>query len=368
MIINESNLNIGDDGDDGLFIIPVDETLKYYLTEITEILSKDGVTEVCINTPGEIFYEIDNKWVTQNSVFYSAYNLDILFNHIANATSQQITKSLPILSAALETGERVQLIKPPSAINYSLTIRKPSTLNLSLEELAEQGAFSCIEKIITKLPVNEKEKESLTNTDRYLLDLLHQENYLEFFRFAVKSRKNIIVSGATGSGKTTFTKALIQEIDPKERIITIEDVPELIIPQPNHVRLIYSKGAQSVTKTTPKMLLESCLRMRPDRILLAELRGEEAFYYVRNVNSGHPGSITSIHASSARQTFDQLMLFIKESEAGNNLSRQDIHHLLRLLVDIVVQYQRLDDGRRVVTEILFDPVKRNALSDSMDDM
>ena len=115
------------------------------------------------------------------------------------------------------------------------------------------------------------------------------------------------------------------------------------------------------------MLLESCLRMRPDRILLAELRGEEAFYYIRNVNSGHPGSITSIHASSAHQTFDQLMLFIKESEAGNNLSRRDIIHLLRVLIDVVVQYKRLSDGRRVVTEILFDPVARNALSNDMGD-
>lgn len=361
------HINENDFDDDDIFVIEVDETLKHYLSEITEILEQDGVTEVCINKPNQIFYEINNEWKNKHSNFYSRPNMEILFNHIANATEQHISKTLPILSAALQTGERVQLVKPPSAMDFSLTIRKPSTLNLTLEELAERDAFSCIEKVITT-PPNEKEKELLSGTDARLLDLLLAKDYLSFFREAVKTHKNIIVSGATGSGKTTFTKALIQEIDPKERIITIEDVPELIIPQPNHVRLIYSKGAQSVTKTTPKMLLESCLRMRPDRILLAELRGEEAFYYVRNVNSGHPGSITSIHASSARQTFDQLMLFIKESEAGNNLSRQDIHHLLRLLVDIVVQYQRLDDGRRVVTEILFDPVKRNALSDSMDEM
>ena len=347
-------------------LVKIDQTLRHYLKEITEILAQDGVTEVCINQPCIIWFERNNTWEQQQSAFYSTANLDILFNHIANATKQQFTTASPLISAALETGERVQLVKPPSAQHHSLTIRKPSTLNLSLADLENYGAFSAIEHVITSTPTT-KEKTELSHDDLHLLELLDAKNYREFFSFAVKYHKNIIVSGATGSGKTTFTKALIQEIDPTERLITIEDVPELIIPQPNHVRLIYSNGGQSAAKTTPKMLLESCLRMRPDRILLAELRGEEAFYYIRNVNSGHPGSITSIHASSAHQTFDQLMLFIKESEAGNNLSRRDIIHLLRVLIDVVVQYKRLSDGRRVVTEILFDPVARNALSNDMGD-
>lgn len=347
-------------------LIRVDETLRHYLDEITHILAQDGVTEVCINKPGIIWYEANNQWHSIGSEFYSTENLDIMFNHIANATRQQITTAQPVLSAALETGERVQLIKPPSAEYHSLTIRKPSTLNLSLEDLDRHGAFSAVSRVIMTMPVGKAQHE-IAEDDLELLKLLEAGKYQQFFRCAVQYHKNIIVSGATGSGKTTFTKALIQEIDHDERIITIEDVPELIIPQPNHVRLIYSKGAQSATKTTPKMLLESCLRMRPDRILLAELRGEEAFYYVRNVNSGHPGSITSIHASSARQAFDQLMLYIKESEAGSNLSRLDIIQLLRILIDIVVQYKKLPDGRRVVTEIFFDPVARNALSNKMDD-
>ena len=136
--------------------------------------------------------------------------------------------------------------------------------------------------------------------------------------------------------------------------MTIEDTPELVIPQPNHVRLFYAKGGQGQAKVDAKDLLESCLRMRPDRILLQELRDGTAFTYIRNVNSGHPGSITTVHADSARLAFEQLTLLVKESEGGQDLEREDIRQLLYLLVDIVVQCKRMDGGFRV-TEVYFDP-------------
>src|SRR6185437_1513250 len=155
---------------------------------------------------------------------------------------------------------------------------------------------------------------ALDETEQELLRLLAGEQYEAFMRLAVKSRKNILVSGPTGSGKTTWTKALIREIASEERLITIEDAEELVLDRhPNHVRLFYSKDDQGLARVTPKQLLESCLRMKPDRILLAELRAEEAFDYLRNVNSGHPGSITSIHAASAELAFEQLVLLVKES-------------------------------------------------------
>lgn len=175
---------------------------------------------------------------------------------------------------------------------------------------------------------------------------------------AVRSRKNILVSGPTGSGKTTWTRALIAEIPCNERLITIEDSQELVLDRhPNHVRLFYSKDGQGIARVTPKQLLESCLRMRPDRILLAELRGEEAFDYLRNVNSGHPGSITSIHATSAELAFEQLVLLVKQSTAGRELSREDIKQLLYLLVDIVIQFDR-HQHRRIIKEIWYDPESR----------
>src|ERR1700685_2282399 len=158
-------------------------------------------------------------------------------------------------------------------------------------------------------------------------------------RLAVRSRKNIVVSGPTGSGKTTWTKALIREIPTSERLITIEDAKELNLDRhPNHVRLFYSKDDQGLARVSPKQLLECCLRMTPYRILLAEVRGEEPFDYLRNVNSGHPGSITSIHAPSAELAFEQLVLLVKQSRAGQELAREDIKSLLYLLVDVVIQF------------------------------
>jgi type IV secretion system protein VirB11 len=128
------------------------------------------------------------------------------------------------------------------------------------------------------------------------------------------------------------------------------------------VHLFYSKDQQGVARVTPRQLLESCLRMRPDRILLAELRSEEAFDYLRNVNSGHPGSITSVHAASAELAFEQLMLMIKQSPGGQALPRADIKQLLFLLVDVVVQFG-VEHHERFVREIWYDPArKRRALA------
>jgi type IV secretion system protein VirB11 len=174
----------------------------------------------------------------------------------------------------------------------------------------------------------------------------------------VLARKNIIISGATGSGKTTLSKALIRHIPEQERIISIEDTPELVISQPNHVRLFYSKGGQGLARIGVKDLLESCLRMRPDRILLQELRDGAAFYYIRNVNSGHPGSITTVHADSAQLAFEQLTLLVKESEGGRDLARDDIRALLGAAIDVIIQCKR-SDGRFLVTEIYFEPSARS---------
>jgi len=198
----------------------------------------------------------------------------------------------------------------------------------------------------------------LDDTERELQRLLSSNQYEQFMRLAVKSRKNILVSGPTGSGKTTWTKALIREIPPEERLVTIEDAQELVLDRhPNHVRLFYSKDDQGLARVTPKQLLESCLRMKPDRILLAELRAEEAFDYLRNVNSGHPGSITSVHATSAELAFEQLVLLVKQSQGGRELSRGDIKSLLYMLVDVVIQFG-VERHERFIKEIWYDPARK----------
>jgi type IV secretion system protein VirB11 len=230
----------------------------------------------------------------------------------------------------------------------AITLRRPSDAVWSVEELAKRGIFRS----------TRRSSAALDDTEQELLRLLAAQSYEAFMRLAVRSRKNILVSGPTGSGKTTWTKALIREIPSDERLITIEDAEELVLEShPNHVRLFYSKDDQGLARVTPKQLLESCLRMKPDRILLAELRAEEAFDYLRNVNSGHPGSITSIHAGSCELAFEQLVLLIKQSPGGRELARADIKRLLYLLVDVVIQLG-VERHERFIKEVWYEPERR----------
>lgn len=324
--------------------------LDLTLRALRPILIDCHVTELCINRPGEAYVETRAGWHCVPLAFASYAWCLGLAKLVANATRQRIDAESPLLSAALPSGERIQLILPPATTpgTVAITIRRPADAVWTLDELAERGVFR----------TTRRASAAPDETEETLLKLLEAQDYRAFMRLAVTSRKNILVSGPTGSGKTTFTKALIREIAGDERLITIEDARELVLDQhPNHVRLFYSKDDQGLARVTPKQLLESCLRMKPDRILLAELRGEEAFDYLRYVNSGHPGSITSIHAASAELAFEQLVLLVKQSRAGQELAREEIRNLLYLLVDVVVQFG-IEHRERCVKEVWYDPARR----------
>ncbi|MFC4311687.1 P-type DNA transfer ATPase VirB11 [Steroidobacter flavus] len=313
-------------------------------------LEDPTVTELCINRPGEAYVETARGWRRETLSAADFPWCLRLAKLIAHATRQRVDETSPLLSASLPSGERVQLVVPPatSAHTVAISIRRPASAVWSVGQLAERGLFAS-----TRAP-----DASPDATARELARLLEARAYVEFMQLAVVSRQNIVVSGPTGSGKTTFTKALIGEIPRHERLITIEDAQELVLDaHPNHVRLFYSKDDQGVARVTPKQLLESCLRMRPDRILLAELRAEEAFDYLRNVNSGHPGSITSVHAGSAALAFEQLVLMIKQSSGGQELARADLKQLLHRSIDVVVQFG-VSNHQRFIQEIWYRPMHR----------
>ena len=325
--------------------------LDLTLRALRPLLADPEVTELCINRPREIFIETREGWRCEELPFADFDWCWRLAKLIANVTRQRVDAAEPLLSASLPSGERVQLVLPPATLRgcVAITIRRPADVVWTIEELAERGVFAGTR------PANLAPQ----GTDEDLQRLLVRGEYAQFVRLAVQTRKNIVVSGATGSGKTTLTKALIRAIPAEERLVTIEDASELMLEgHPNHVRLFYSKGDQGLARVRPKRLLECCLRMRPDRILLAELRAEEAFDYLRNVNSGHPGSITSVHASSAELAFEQLGLLVRQSEEGRGLARADIASLLYLLVDVVIQCGR-EHNRRVIREIWFDPARKH---------
>ena len=324
--------------------------LDLTLRALRPFLAREGVTELCINSPKVAFLETHGGWQREAIPFADFDWCWRLAKLVANSTRQRIDEESPLLSAALPSGERIQIVLPPATTGgcVALSIRKPAAAVWTLSELSSRGIFKRARR----------STGALDETEAKLVALLQAQDFEEFMRVAVTSRKNIVVSGPTGSGKTTWTKALIREIPSDERLITIEDARELVLDtHPNHVRLFYSKDDQGLARVTPKQLLESCLRLKPDRILLAELRAEEAFDYLRNVNSGHPGSITSVHAASAELAFEQLVLLVKQSPAGRELPRADIKQLLYLLVDVVIQFG-LERHERFVKEIWYDPERK----------
>jgi type IV secretion system protein VirB11 len=321
------------------------------LRALRPLLANTDVMELCINRPMEAFLETRDGWHREPLPFADFEWCSRLAKLVANSTQQRIDSTSPLLSASLPTGERVQIVMPPATTKdcVAITIRRPADQVWSIEELGRRGIFRGTR------PAGRK----LDDTEEELGRLLSSSDYEAFMRLAVRSRKNILVSGPTGSGKTTWTKALIREIPSDERLVTIEDAKELVLDRhPNHVRLFYSKDDQGVARVTPKQLLESCLRMKPDRILLAELRAEEAFDYLRNVNSGHPGSITSVHATSAELAFEQLVLLVKQNPGGRELARRDIKSLLYLLIDVVIQFG-VERHERFIKEIWFDPGRKH---------
>lgn len=328
---------------------------QYEVLGVREFMASPDVTEICINRPGELYLESRGGWqrvAVPSLTFERARQFCTAVVNESN-TGQRITDIDPVVSLTFPTGQRAQFVIPPAceAGNVSITIRLPSKQTRTLDQYQADGFFAQVLE----------DTHDLSEQDRHLLDLRAARRYAEFFKAAVRGKKNIVVSGATGSGKTTFMKSLVHHIPAEERLVTIEDARELFISQPNVVHLLYSKGGQSASNVTAKSCMETCLRMKPDRIILAELRGDEAFYFIRNCASGHPGSITSCHAGSTDQTWDQLALMVKASTEGAGLEFTTIKRLLKLTIDIVVHINA-HGGQRYITGIDFDP-ERHSLQD-----
>lgn len=321
---------------------------QYDVLGVREFMASAEVTEICINRPGELYLESRGAWRRVEVPALTFERARQFCTAVVNEsnTGQRITDTDPVVSLTFPTGERAQFVIPPAceAGNVSITIRLPSKQTKTLAQYQQDGFFDEIVEV----------GQGIGDADRELLELRAGRHYADFFRKAVLNKKNIVVSGATGSGKTTFMKSLVHHIPDNERLVTIEDARELFIAQPNVVHLLYSKGGQSTSNVTAKSCMEACLRMKPDRIILAELRGDESFYFIRNCASGHPGSITSCHSGSTEQTWDQLALMVKASAEGAGLEFATIKRLLKMTIDIVVHIKAYA-GRRCITGIDFDP-------------
>lgn len=336
-------------------------TLDLRLATIQALLDDPEVTEITINRPGTVRVERGSSWETLEMPAIDHAWCDDLAKLLANFSDQHITSAKPLLGAELPGGQRVQIVAPPAvaAGTVSVTIRRPPQQVLTVGQLIDGGAFTdtrCEQSVLLCGDERTRLEAALSDDDQTLLDLFRKRDWAAFLQQAVLCRKNIVSSGATSSGKTTLGNALAALIPHDERVITVEDVAEMRLPHPNQVNLFYPKGGNGVSQLVPRDLLEAVLRMRPDRVLLAELRGDETFFFIQNVlNSGHPGTITTVHATRAKLVFKRLALMIKGSAEGGGIDMPDILDTLYALVDVVAQMKRTPSGRRVVSEVYFDP-------------
>lgn len=322
-----------------------------FLQPLREQLDASSVFEVCVNRPGEILVETLGGWQSVPTPELTLERCLSLATAVATYSDQQINQERPLLSATLPTGERIQFVIPPAVTRgtVSITVRKPSQVIKRLDDFEHEGLFE------RTAMVSSTPSSQLLPFERELVALKDAGRYAEFLRLAVRKHQTIVVSGKTGSGKTTFMKGLVEEVPMYERLVTIEDTAELGLERhPNVVHLFYSKDAQGVAKVTSKSLLEACMRMKPDRIFLAEVRGDECFHFLRLAASGHPGSITSVHAGSCALAFEQMSLMIRESGAGAGLRMGEIRWLLAVIVDVIVQFDR-DERGRFIPEIYYEP-------------
>lgn len=331
---------------------PGENTLRLLLGPIADFLAQDGVTEIVINQPGEVGVERRSGWEWHDFPDLTYSRLDMIATLCASMSQQDVGPERPLCGSVLPDGQRVQICRPPAVGSgkFSLTIRRPSGFAPTIAGLAAGGLF--------KRTVAASKR--VHPADAELLALKEAQDWERFFPLAVRSKKTIIATGDTGSGKTTFAKALIQSIPLDERLVTIEDTAEFIgLPQRNIVNLFYSKGNQGLARVASEDLIEAALRMRPDRILMQELRDGAAFTFVRSVAAGHPGSITTCHAGSAKGAFDALRLMVKQHDAGKHLADADVRTLLDDLVDVVVHCHKGPEGF-AIEEVHFEPADHTA--------
>jgi len=317
--------------------------LESYLAPLKGLFAKEGVSEISINRPKEAWVEVYGDMQYHAIPEFDFEHLKALARLVAQSTEQKISEETPLLSANLPEGYRVQIVHPPACENGTIvfSIRKQAILNMDLDAYESIGAF---QSTMVRKTTNE--------LDKHLRELLDSGNIKEFIKTAVVAKKNIIVSGGTSTGKTTFLNAVLKAIPPQERIITCEDAREINIDHlPNHVHLIASKGGQGRAQVTTQDLIEACLRLRPDRIMVGELRGKEAFSYLRAINTGHPGSISTLHADTPTLAIEQLILMIMQ--AGLGITREQIKNYVETVINVIIQLKRGDKGKRFVSEIYF---------------
>ena len=340
--------------------------------KLTEYLNTPGVTEVFINRPGEVFLEDTDGCRRIERPDLTLPVLERLANTLCTFNKKHISYESPIHSVTLPDGERGHIMMSPSCENGTMVFafRKPSNSRFSLDDYINTGRLNGFNDVSAhgvpeRQAVSEIEIDSryvrdvcdkmklpydvkLADWQYQMLEHKANGNLTEFFKTAIDRKLNICMVGGTGSGKTTFTKTLADLIHPAVRIATIEDTHELGLPNhPNHVHLFYNHHI------TAKMIIAACMRIKPDRIFLTELRGDEAWDYLSALNTGHPGGLTSVHANDACSVHYRIAQLAKESKTGQTMDYNYILNTVRSTIDVICYFEKTR-----MTELYFDPVEK----------
>ncbi|MGP1393937.1 MAG: CpaF family protein [Inquilinaceae bacterium] len=317
-IRDELHLQLNQSEHDALVTALVDDMIG--LGPLEPLLADADVTDIMVNGPNQVYVERRGKLELTSVKFQDNAHVMSIATRIVTRVGRRIDESNPICDARLADGSRVNVIAPPLAIDgASISIRKFAKQKITLDRMTEQQ-----------------------NLSPQMTTLL---------KIASRSRLNVLISGGTGSGKTTLLNALSQVIDPGDRIVTIEDAAELQLQQPHVVRLetrpanLEGKGEISM-----RQLLKNALRMRPDRIILGEVRGAEAFDMLQAMNTGHEGSMCTLHANKPREALSRLENMI--GMASINLPTRALRTQIASAVDLIVQVSRMRDGIRRITSIV----------------
>lgn len=289
------------------------------LGPLEPLLARDDIADIMVNGADKVYIEVDGKVELTPIRFRDNAQLMNVCQRIVGAVGRRVDESNPICDARLADGSRVNVIAPPLALDGpTLTIRKFKREKLTMEKMVGFGSVS--------------------------------PKGAALLRIAAASRCNIVISGGTGSGKTTLLNCLTRFIDAHERIVTCEDAAELQLQQPHVVRLeTRPKNLEGVGEITMRDLVRNCLRMRPERIIVGEVRGPEAFDLLQAMNTGHDGSMGTLHANTPREATSRLENMI--AMGGFNLPSRAVREQIASAVDLIVQVQRQRDGARKITHV-----------------
>lgn len=289
------------------------------LGPIQPLVDDNAITDIMVNGPNHVFFEKHGKIERSDITFVDEAQLLNIAKQIASRVGRRVDELSPTVDARLEDGSRVNIVIPPIALDgTTISIRKFREQNIDLESLVEFGSMS--------------------------LDMAR------VLSIASRCRLNILISGGTGSGKTTLLNALSQYISDDERIVTIEDAAELRLEQPNLVRLeTRVESIESTGLVTQRDLVINALRMRPDRIILGECRGSEAFEMLQAMNTGHEGSMSTLHSNSPRDAIGRVESMVMMANLNQPLDA--IRRAIVSAIEVIVQVNRLRDGTRKITSI-----------------